>query len=344
MEQDLHFRKKYIILKMNQHSGKYIMKLQEIAKLAGVSPATVSRVFSHHPNVKPELRKHVFAVAKKYNYHPRLSTKQKNVVIILPGDQIYPIRNCLEMVMMALTFVLPKRDFRIEILPQDNLERLDSIQFCGAVAIGAEPSDFLKWDERFTVPLVLIDRNAPKLPKNVYSVCSDEVQGMELAIQHFYDKGCQKVGCIIYGMPGQGNTDTRFDAVTKALKIQGFPVQKNLVQICKDDKYVETIGKLLKQKIDALFCPGGNAGIITAYALSLFDKLVPDNISLITSEHKLYSQYANPPHTTITQNHITLAETAADIIESHISRNRHTQRTVLPYSLIIRDSVHNYRE
>ena len=101
------------------------MRIQDIAKLAGVSPATVSRVFSHHPNIRSDVRKRVFEIAKAHGYHPRLSTKQRNVVIILPGDEIYPIRNCLEMVMMALTVVLPKRGFRIEVLPQDNLDRLD---------------------------------------------------------------------------------------------------------------------------------------------------------------------------------------------------------------------------
>ena len=111
------------------------MKLQEIAKLAKVSPATVSRVFSHHPNVRSQVRESVFAIAKAKGYHPRLSTNQRNVVLVLPGDQIYPIRNCLEMAMMALTRELPKRKFRIEVLPQDNLDRLDSIQFCRAVAI-----------------------------------------------------------------------------------------------------------------------------------------------------------------------------------------------------------------
>ena len=40
------------------------MKIQEIARLAGVSTATVSRVFSHHPSIRPEVREHVFAVAR----------------------------------------------------------------------------------------------------------------------------------------------------------------------------------------------------------------------------------------------------------------------------------------
>jgi DNA-binding LacI/PurR family transcriptional regulator len=317
------------------------MKLQEIAKLAGVSPATVSRVFSHHPNIRNEIRERVFAIAKKYNYHPRLSTKQRNVVIILPGDEIYPIRNCLEMVMMALTFVLPKHGFRIEVLPQDNIERLDSIQFCGAVAIGAEPEDFKKWSERFSAPLVLVDRNAPSLSENVYSVRSDEEQGMDIAVAHLHERGCRKIGCIIHGLARQGNADTRYEAIVKALKCRKLPTHDNLIHFCSNENYVEIIGKLLKLGIDALFCPGGNAGIVTAYALSLFNKHVPEDISLIASEHKLFSRYATPPQTTITQDHIGLAEITADIIEVFPEKSRRSQRSMLPYKLITRDSVKN---
>jgi LacI family transcriptional regulator len=317
------------------------MKLQEIAKLADVSPATVSRVFSHHPNIRNEVREHVFAIAKAHNYHPRLSTKQRNVVIILPGDEIYPIRNCLEMVMMALTFVLPKRGFRIEVLPQDNIDRLDSIQFCGAVAIGAEPDDFKKWAERFSAPLVLVDRDTPSKAQNLFSVRSDEAQGMDLAIGHLYERGCRKIGCIIHGTQGCGNADTRYEAIIRALKARKLPAHGALVHFSSDDNYVEIIGKLLKQGIDALFCPGGNAGIIAAYALSLFNRRVPDDISLIASEHKLFSCYATPPQTTITQNHIGLAEIVADIIDVFPERLPKPQRSILPYSLIVRDSVKN---
>lgn len=112
------------------------MKIQEIAKLAGVSTATVSRVFSHHPSIRPEVREHVFAVARQYGYHPRLSTRQRNVVILTPYHSVYPVQSCVDMILMALTQELPRRNFRLEILPVNNRERLDSIQFCAAVAIG----------------------------------------------------------------------------------------------------------------------------------------------------------------------------------------------------------------
>ena len=69
--------------------------------------------------------------------------------------------------MMALTAVLPGRGFRIEVLPDDNLDRLESLQFCGAVAIGADPAAFKDWGVRFPPSLVLIDREAAPGSRNV---------------------------------------------------------------------------------------------------------------------------------------------------------------------------------
>lgn len=319
------------------------MKLQDLAQLADVSPATVSRVFSHHPNIRPEIRQRVFDLARAHGYYPRLSTKQKNVVIILPDKEVYPIRNCLEMVMMALTLELPGRDFRIEILPQSNMDRLDSIQFCGAVAIGAEPDDFRHWEHLYSAPLVLVDREAPADTANVYSVRSDETQGMALAIEHFHERGCQKIGAIIHGLPGTGNADERHAGIMLALKQKGYPAHEGLVYLAKDDNYVELIGKLLNQGVDALFCPGGNAGIVTSYALSIFNKQVPQDVSLITSEYKFYSAFATPPQTTITQDHQALARIATDMIEAHLSQTPPARQMLLPYRLVVRDSV-RYRD
>jgi LacI family transcriptional regulator len=296
-------------------------------------------VFHHHPNVRPEIRERVFAVARENGYSPRLASKQRNVVILAPGEAIYPIRNCLEMVMMALTQELPKRRFRIEILPQEDMDRLNGIQFCGAVAIGAEPGDFVGWSARFPVPLVLVDRDAPKKEPNVYSVRSDETQGMDLAIGHLHDRGCRSIGCIIHGQAGTGNVDERRAAVARALQTRGLPANDALIYLSEDDNYVELVGKLLQQGVDALFCPGGNAGIVTAYALSLFNRRVPDDISVIASEHKLFSRYATPPQTTITQDHDALAQIVADLIESCDGDSPPPRRSILPYSLIPRDSV-----
>ena len=317
------------------------MTISEIAKLAGVSTSTVSRVFSHHPNIREDVRNHVFAVARQYGYHPRISSRQKNVVIITPYNSDYPVHSCVDMLLMALTQELPPRGFRLEILPHDNLERLAGIQFCGAVAIGAEPDDFRDGPERFTPPLVLVDRKGERMPPEVYQVRSDESQGMELAIDHLYERGCRKIGCIVHGDPGTGNADLRRAAIERALKARGLPANDYLIHFSGPgtERYVDLIGKLLRQNVDALFCPGGNAGIVSLYAFSLYNKRIPDDISLIATEQTFFSEYAVPPQTTVTQDYKAVAAAVADVIEARIDGRRAEPSTVLPYRLIKRESV-----
>ena len=315
------------------------MKIQEIAKLAGVSPSTVSRVFSHHPNISPEIREKVFAVSREHGYHPRLSARQRNIVIITPYSTSYPVQCCVEMILMALTRELPGRGFRIEVLPQDNLERLDSIQFCAAAAIGAEPGDFSQWSDRFSVPLIIIDREAKKLSQDVYLVRSDEAHGMELAIAYLYDHGCRRIGCIIHGKPGTGNADIRCEAIRKALRKRGLPADDSMIWFGNDDEYLEIVGKLLRRNVDALFCPGGSGGILSAYALSMFDRKIPDDISLIASEQTFFSRYGTPPQTTISPDYTALASAVADVIDARVTGKRTPARTILPYLLIQRESV-----
>jgi DNA-binding LacI/PurR family transcriptional regulator len=333
------FRGKRTILQMKHKIRKMIMKIQEIAKLAGVSPSTVSRVFSHHPNISAEIREKVFAVSKEHAYHPRLSTKQRNVVIITPYASVYPVQCCVEMILMALTHELPRRGFRIEVLPQDNLERLDSIQFCAAAAIGAQPEDFKHWSERFSVPLVIIDREAKLNSPEVYLVRSDEAQAMELAVAHLHDRGYRKIGCIIHGKPGTGNADIRYEALRKSLKKHDLPYDDAFIYFGNDEEYLEIVGKLLRKGIDALFCPGGSGGILSAYALSLFNKKIPEDIALVASEQTFFSRYGTPPQTTITPDYKGVASSVADVIEARIGGRKFPPRTVLPYLLLPRESV-----
>ncbi|QYY34315.1 LacI family DNA-binding transcriptional regulator [Ruficoccus sp. ZRK36] len=316
-------------------------KIHEIAKIAGVSAATVSRVFNHHPNIRLEVRKRVFSVAREHGYHPRLTLKQKNVVVITPYDPVYPVQSCVDMILMALVQEMSKRGFRLEILPGDNRERLDAIQFCAAIAIGAEPAEFSDWSERYAMPLIIMDREGPTESPDVFYVRSDEEQGMRQAIQHLHERGYKKIGCIIHGSPHTGNATRRQNGIFKALKETGLPCDDSLVCFSGpgSDKYVELIGKLLKQDIDALFCPGGNAGIVSLYAFSLYNRRVPEDIALIASEQTKISQYTVPPLTTITPDYQAMAASTADLIEARIEGDTTPASTMLPYQLISRDSV-----
>ena len=162
---------------------------------------------------------------------------------------------------------------------------------------------------------------------------------MELAVAHLHGSGCRRIGCIVYGQEGIGNTEIRRDGIRKALRKFGLPVSDSLLRFSLDEGYVEEVGKLLRAGVDALFCPGGNAGMAAAYALSLFGKRVPADISLIASERTVFSRYAIPPQTAISQNYTALASAVADALDARLRGQPFPRRTLIPYKLIRRDSV-----
>ena len=315
------------------------MNLKQIATELGLSVSTVSRVFSNHPKISEEVRGRVLALARKHHYHPRLAPKQRNVVVLMPYNASYPVPCCVEMLLLAMTRELPSHGFRLEILPMDNQERLSQIQFCGAVALGAEPAAFHGWGQRFLQPLVLVDRFMPAPERGVHTVRSDEAAGMALAIDALHAAGRRHIGCIVHGHCGVGNADVRAEGIRKALRTHALSASDAFIRLCDDHEYLEQIGQLLALGIDGLFCPGGAGGILAAHALALFNRRIPQDISLVASELHYFSAYGTPPQTTITQDYPAVAQATARLLETAVTSPLPPQDIVLPYLLLNRQSV-----
>jgi DNA-binding LacI/PurR family transcriptional regulator len=312
--------------------------IQKIAAEAGVSIATVSRVFSNHPNVRPEIRERVTQVARAYNYFPRLSNRRRTLILITPSRVEHPVQSYVEMVISHMVEAASHRGYRIEILSEDNIDRLEDTQFCGAIQISAAQPLWDFWRHRFQTPLIVIDREIPENQPHGISIRSNEQQGMELAVDYLVRKGHQRIGCLVSGTK-LGNAALRARHLRQALEKRGLPAGDTHVRLVEEAEYVEAVGKLLQRQVDAIFAPGGQGGIITAYALALFGKRVPDDISLVVSERTIISRYCVPPQTAITQDYQRLASLAMDRIDASLRNDPIPPETILEYQLIERDSV-----
>ncbi len=312
--------------------------IQDIAREAGVSTATVSRVFSNHPNVKPTLREQVLTIARRHNYAPRLSGRRRTVMLITPSRTEHPVQSYVDMVLTHLVETAGQRGYRIEILTEDSLDPLANTPFCAAVRISTESPALENWERHFQVPLILIDREAPKNQRKVISVRSNEEQGMNLAIEYLVQRNCRRIGCLVSNTK-MGNPEKRLLHLQKALQQHGLPASDAFVRLVREEDYLEEVAKLLRQKVDGLFAPGGMGGIITAYALNLLGKRVPGDVSLIASERAVVSRYSLPPQTTITQDYGRMASIAVDAIDASLRGEAVIRDTVLDYQLIERESV-----
>ena len=74
--------------------------IKEVAKLAGVSPSTVTRVIQNKSSISDETKKRVRKAMKELNYHPNLNARSlvssytQVIGIVLPDDSDSFPRNC----------------------------------------------------------------------------------------------------------------------------------------------------------------------------------------------------------------------------------------------------------
>ena len=73
--------------------------------------------------------------------------------------------------------------------------------------------------------------------------------------------------------------------------------------------------------------------------MSMFNRKIPEDISLIASEQTFFSQYAVPPQTTITQDYPAVAASVADLIEDWLDNGTPSFQNTVPYKIIERESV-----
>ncbi len=316
----------------------FMPTIQDIAREADVSIATVSRVFSNHPNVRTSVREHVLGIARRHHYFPRLSSRRRTVILITPSRTEHPVQSYVDMVTAHVTEAAGGRGYQIEILPEDNLDRLENTPFCAVVQISATVLPWKNWGERFQAPLILIDRETPKPQSHMMSVRSNEPQGMDLALEHLTRNGCRRIGCLVANTK-LGHPESRLHHLRAGLECRGLPASDSFVRLVREAEYLEETAKLLRQNVDAIFAPGGMGGIITAYALNLLGRRVPEDVSLVASERAVVSRYCLPPQTTITQDYRRMASIAVDAIDASLRGEAPTADTILDYQLIERDSV-----
>lgn len=179
--------------------------MKDVARLAGVSFKTVSRVINRSPHVKDEVRQRVLRAADSLEYRPhhhaRHMRTQRSKVFAFLGDEIAttPFANqiiqgaqetALHHEMLLLTFNTGGEPAVEQAAVQMALERgVEGIIFAAMYHRAVQvPKD------AFRLPLVLVDCFARDCP--VRSVAPDEVRGGFMATKFLLEKGHRRIAMI----------------------------------------------------------------------------------------------------------------------------------------------------
>ncbi|MDZ4695541.1 MAG: LacI family DNA-binding transcriptional regulator [Deltaproteobacteria bacterium] len=207
--------------------------IREVAREAGVSTATVSRVLSGHDDVVSEgLAERVRAVANRLRYQPNRAARslraQKNnlVGVVLPG----PLDSFFSGVLEGIDRWLQDHDHALVLAhSQDNpaRHRICIERFVAQGASGiivATPSTLSHLPAGF--PLATID--CERSPEEGDTIGVNDFDGAQLGIAHLLKLGHRRIG-LVAGPAGIPTTSQRLQGCLAALKKAGLPLREHLL-------------------------------------------------------------------------------------------------------------------
>ena len=328
------------------------MDMRDIAKLAGVSSATVSRVINESATVKPATAERVRRVIAESKFFPNSSAttlkhgKSSTYGLIIPDitNPFFPelirsfekilVENGREM-LMATTDFHPSRIQQS--IRRMLVRRVDGVALI-ASEIETEPIESLIHNR---VPLVTMDRRITG--PGLSDVSINNTSGMDEAISHLKDLGHSEIG-FIGGMIGPTISDHRSHAFIKALKKHGLTANPEFMRA---GNYRISGGEAAMREL--LQFRAGPTAILTANDLTAIGALraihrhgltVPGDYSVIGFDDIELSDILHPPLTTLHLSRQEFAEIFFSALESmrekpHADGRQYSIKT----SLVIREST-----
>lgn len=266
--------------------------ISDVAKLAGVSTATVSHTINNTRYVSGETKEKVYSAIAELGYTPDASArsfrtgKKKTVGFIVPdiankffATMIESVENYLSTHGYHLIIANTKEDMERE---ETNL-RLLSAGLVDGLLIASTMDDFQRLDSLIPVgfPVVLVDRIFDT--KKYSSVCVSNFQPIYRSVCRLAGKGDQRIG-IIGGLPRLSTTKERISAYQQAIADCGLPQDPDLIRYgnSMENSAQACLEELLEQKCDAIIVCQGLMASETMIYLHKKGVQVSGNLDLVS--------------------------------------------------------------
>ena len=307
-----------------------------IAKEAKVSPATISRFFNRSELVSEKTRKRILEICDKYDYKPSIvassmrTNKTKYIGLVVP-NLTNPF--FFELLRGAEDFASEKDYYLVVFNSKNNYEkelifldaifkrRIDGIIISG-IAGGKKDNFFTKEILKKKLPCVLVDRYIEGL--DIPSVVTNNFKGGMLAAEYLVKINNKRIGIITFDLKIKIIKD-RYNGFKKILN-QNNIKESFLIEIPSDsenifEELVKNKEKILKNKVDAIFCLSDFIAINLMELLNNSGRKIPEDLSIIGFDNIGYSQFVNPKLTTIAQDIYKMGNLSCEMLLESINEN-----------------------
>ncbi len=327
------------------------MTIKDIARLAGVSVSTVSRVLNDHPDVSETAKEKVRAIVREYNYIPNTSARElgksssDNIGVIVRGMSnpfytkiITEIGAKIEE--HGYTMVMQQIDISDdEVMAAAIMER--DKKLLGIIFLGGRLNYSKEQISSINVPFVCCTFNNQygNLDKADYSsVCIDDNQAAYDAVEYLYKEGHRKIAVLLSGPDDGSVSQVRFEGYERAFNDFGLDIDNNLIISINSyniaDAY-EAMKKWLKAGNDctAVFAISDNMAMGAMKALREAGKKIPKDVAVIAIDGLEASEYMNPVLSTLCQPMEEMGQKAVKLLVDIIKENKSFKHIILPTTL-----------
>lgn len=314
--------------------------VKDIAKEAGVSVATVSRVLNGRDTVDVELRDRVQRVVDLLGYRPNrlarnLRTNSTNVIALVVPDIQNPF---FVSVARGIEEVALRRGYTLLVCNTDDdpqrernyFEVLRDEAVAGIVVCSAdEQSSSAAVDQALSqgIAVVALDRRIEGVA--VDTVLSDNFGGSRLAVSHLIGLGHRRIG-IIAGPDRFAPGRERRLGYEQAFHDRGLSIDRSLIKVTDYSRQAanSSTDEILDlgQPPTALFLSSGPSALGALVAVNRRGLRIPDDISFVIFDDLDWTTAYNPPLTAVAQNTHDLGMTAAEALFRRIAGEQEPPR------------------
>lgn len=322
--------------------------MADVARVAGVSHQTVSRVLNDHPNVSDRTRMRVLAAIQELGYRPNraaraLATGRSDTVgIIAQGSTLYgpaSMQTAFGQAAADAGFAVTAASVR-ELNAQSISRAVDGLlaQRVAGIAVLAPVAtpDVALASIAQDLPVVLIDAGGDA-GRSV--VCVDQALGARLATEHLLGLGHATVWHVS-GPAGWFDSMGRVEGWRQALEDAGREVPPLLPADWTAAAGYDA-GQVVARMPDvtAVFAANDHLALGILRALGERGRRVPEDVSVVGFDDVPESAYFRPPLTTVRQDFAALALTALDVLLGHVNGDSVQRRTTIRPELVVRSST-----
>lgn len=328
--------------------------IKDVAKLAGVSISTVSRVINNSKPVSEDIRERVLKVIEETNYKPNplarnLVLRKNNFIgVIIPdisdykmGELLSGVEEVGKMYEFDILLCNSYGEFEEE---KRYLELLINKQVAGIVFVSKNiTEEHLHMIKMSNIPAIYVSKNAKDF--DIPSVGVNHFEAGADVAQYVIDKGFKKV-YVVETVFDTGSQDTEvsagFESVIKKTKL----AYKKLDITKKGYKYQESydfMSQYIKESKDLpeiFFATGDDVAAGVMNALLDAGLRVPEDISVIGYDNSKVATIVRPNLTTLHQPLYDIGAIAIGVLIKHITKDEETiEAKELEHRIVERDSV-----